>query len=139
MSNPDMRSRAGEASQRPGRPKDERGIDFLRWAVKLFDASRESVTDGFTPRQLLNIAAAQAASGWDLYPDQWTPTQLRVASTWGAKRAPHFCPTCEAPCTVGPAGVKCTPKGRTWNLTQCGKAWTVEEYRRFVFREGRNQ
>lgn len=52
------------------------GIEHLRYAVRLFDACRESWVQRFTEVQLIAIAHAMAGSEWDIYPDAWTEKQV---------------------------------------------------------------
>jgi hypothetical protein len=55
--------------------------DFLRYTSRLFDKCNMSlVGEDWTPEELLNIARACRASEWDVYPDQWTETQLQAAA-----------------------------------------------------------
>jgi hypothetical protein len=68
------------------------GIEELRAAVRLFDQCNESFNwsehDPFTAEQLLNIYRAHKACEWDLYPDQWLPSQARDAANDGI--VPNF-------------------------------------------------
>lgn len=55
------------------------GIDELRKAVALFNACNEEANQRFGATELLAIYRAHKASGWDIYPDQWTIDQLEAA------------------------------------------------------------
>jgi hypothetical protein len=59
------------------------GISLIRYAHHLFDQCNEGVNRLFTAEELLRIASACERSGWDMYPDQWTPRQLEEAATEG--------------------------------------------------------
>lgn len=59
------------------------GIEALRYCVRLFNDTREDAIDGYTPRELLRIAAAHQSSGWDIYPDQWSKQQRDRAAKYG--------------------------------------------------------
>ena len=64
------------------------GPDRLRRVVSNMDHVRESFNERFTPLQLVaiyealaasEIYEALAASEWDIYPDAWSPRQIREA------------------------------------------------------------
>jgi hypothetical protein len=69
----------------------ETGIEELRRAAKALSWCNESVLQSIgSAERVLNVARAMWASGWDLYPDQWTPQQIEIAATKGAAGAPKF-------------------------------------------------
>jgi hypothetical protein len=55
------------------------GMEKLRIAVNALNYCRESFLDQFTSEELLKIHAAWTASGWDIFPDQWTARQVQEA------------------------------------------------------------
>lgn len=71
-------------------PDETYGIDDLRYAVNLFNQCNETFLQRWPADDLLKIAIAHRASGWDIYPDQWTARQLREATT--LRRPPQWSP-----------------------------------------------
>lgn len=64
------------------------GIEELRRAVELLDRNNEGSNAGFSAEELLNIARACWASGWDVWPDEWTSQQVEAAAK--DKTPPRF-------------------------------------------------
>lgn len=58
---------------------DLSGIDFLRNMVQAISYCNEDFLCRYTVEQLLAIWEACLASEFDMYPDQWTPAQVRAA------------------------------------------------------------
>lgn len=54
-------------------------IDMLRHMVQSFDRCNESFNDDKTIPQLINIYNCWMRCGWDIYPDEWEPKQVREA------------------------------------------------------------
>lgn len=52
------------------------GIEFLRYAVRLFDSCKESFMEKAHADDLLKIAKAHHASEYDYYPDLWSQRQV---------------------------------------------------------------
>lgn len=77
---------------------DERTeIEKLRHYANISESVRESLWDGMTRAEILRVCDAWMASGWDFYPDQWTPAQLADATRYGI--APAWHPATETPIT----------------------------------------
>jgi hypothetical protein len=61
------------------------GIDLLRLIVGNLDRCREDFMHPapprkpFTPEQLIQIGRMRLLSEWDIYPDEWTPRQVKEA------------------------------------------------------------
>lgn len=55
------------------------GIEELRKAVNVFNATRESAIDSYTAEQLILIYRAYKRSEWDITPDAWTQEELAAA------------------------------------------------------------
>ncbi len=55
------------------------GADELRKIVRAMDDTREGFNDRYTAEQLVAIYRAMFASGWDIYPDQWSAEQVEDA------------------------------------------------------------
>jgi len=77
------------------------GVEELRRAVRLFDGCNESFNwpatrHVWTAEELVNIARACWASGWDVWPDQWPPVLARIAARKGADAARQVDRWCEA-------------------------------------------
>jgi len=55
------------------------GAEELRLIVTNLGHCREGFLDRYSAEQLLAIGRAQIACDWDIFPDQWTPKQIRGA------------------------------------------------------------
>lgn len=72
-------------------------IEKLRHLANISGDVRESLWDGLTRAEILRVCDAWMASGWDFYPDQWTPQQLSDAIRYGI--TPAWDPKTERPIT----------------------------------------
>ena len=55
------------------------GVEVLRRAVRVLDSCRESFNMRYSAEDLLKIVRACWLSDWDVYPDDWTPQQIKAA------------------------------------------------------------
>ncbi len=62
---------------------NRKGIELLRYAVKLFNDCNETFNQRFTGTQLLTIADCMQRCEWDIYPDQWTERQVQECIQFG--------------------------------------------------------
>lgn len=62
---------------------NRKGIDLLRYAVKLFESNNESINQRFSAEELLRIADCMQKCEWDIWPDQWTERQLQECIQFG--------------------------------------------------------
>lgn len=53
------------------------GIDILRRAVNIFNNCNEDFNYKFTSIELIKLAEAYMACGWDFTPDTWTEKQVQ--------------------------------------------------------------
>jgi hypothetical protein len=70
-------------------------IEELRHIVRSFANVNESFNQRFTLTELVTIHRCWMASGWDIYPDKWTPLQVAEAlrgiiPSWDEYEAPRF-------------------------------------------------
>ncbi len=59
------------------------GIDQLRKAVNIFNDCNEDFNYKFTAIELVKLAQAYMACGWDFLPDSWTDKQVNDCITKG--------------------------------------------------------
>jgi hypothetical protein len=77
-----------------GRPLS--GAEELRRTVALLNNCREDFNDRFSAVQLLQLARAYRACGWDFPPDRWTERQLLecvafgIVPAWDDREAPMY-------------------------------------------------
>lgn len=60
-------------------PRFDYPMDMLRDMVSAFDRCDESFLDDKTIPQLINIYNCWMRCGWDIFPDNWEPKQVREA------------------------------------------------------------
>jgi hypothetical protein len=77
------------------KPLYDTPIDMLRHIVESFNSCKESFMDDKTIPQLMNIYNCWMRSGWDFYPDQWSPKQVKeamdgIVPDWDRKEQPVF-------------------------------------------------
>lgn len=62
---------------------NRKGIELLRYAVKLLDSNKEGVNLRFSAEELLRIADCTQKATWDIWPDQWSERQLQECIQFG--------------------------------------------------------
>jgi hypothetical protein len=66
----------------PAGPKAESAAATLRRVVRTMNDTAESTWDGRSMADIVRIVTSCWASGWDVYPDRYTPEEMRAAE-WG--------------------------------------------------------
>lgn len=62
---------------------DRKGIDLLRYAVRLLDDCNETFNQRWSASQLIRIAEAMQKCEWDFFPHQWTERQKQECVQFG--------------------------------------------------------